>query len=196
MCAISLAMMHNLRQLRLRKGWRLEDAAKAFGLSAKGYEKLEYSTRKLSLNRISKAAEIYNVSISEVVSPQQEIPVVGTVAHGGVVRYGVVGENGLVAPRPNDATSATVALLVDTGVTVPGIAIENYFLYHDEKRPGVPEDHLGRLCFVSIAGGDTFVRRIFKGSAAGKYDLVGVGYETMRDQEIDWSALMTWLKPR
>lgn len=195
-CAISAAMTHNLRQLRLRKGWRLEDAAKAFGLSSKGYEKLEYSSRKLSLNRINKAAEVYNVSVAEVVSAQHEIPVVGTVSHGGTALYGSSGDKDLIAPRPNDATSATVALLVGKGVTVPGIAIENYFLYHDDKRPGVPEEHVGKLCFVKIRGGDALIRRVFSGSEIGRYDLVGIGFETMRDQEIEWSAMLTWLKPR
>lgn len=195
-CAISAAMTHNLRQLRLRKGWRLEDAAKAFGLSAKGYEKLEYSSRKLSLNRINKAAEVYGVSVAEVVSAQHEIPVVGTVSHGGTVLYGSIGDKDLIAPRPNDATSVTVALLVDKGVTVPGIAIENYFLYHDEKCAGVPDEHIGKLCFVKIRGGDALIRRIFLGSVVGRYDLVGIGFETMRDQEVEWSALLTWLKPR
>lgn len=194
--AFSRLMQHNLKKLRVRRSWRLEDAAMAFGLSAKGYEKLEYSTRKLSLERIKQAAQIYNVSVAEVVSAENEISIIGTVSHGGIVLYGSVGDQHQIAPRPEGATSATVALLVAEGVTVPGIAIENYLIYHDEKRPGVPDDHLGKLCFAQIEDGTTYIRRIYAGGEQGKYDLVGVGFETMRNQKIEWSALLTWLKPR
>lgn len=190
------AMQHNLKTLRQRRGWRLQDAAEAFGLSPKGYEKIESGERSLSMQRAAKAAEVYGVSISEVVSAAHEIPVVGTVSHGGIVRYVMSGEIIEVAPRPSDATSETVALLVEKGVTVPGIAIEDYFIYHDEKRVGVPEEHLGKLCFAQIEGGDALIRRVYAGSESGVYDLVGVGFETIRNQKIVWSARLTWLKPR
>jgi len=189
-------MQHNLKNLRKRRGWRLQDAAEAFGLSSKGYEKIEAGDRRLSADRISQAAQIYGVAVSEILSAAHEIPVVGTVSHGGIVRYVSIGDINSVAPRPNDATSETVALLVDKGVSVPGIAIEDYFIYHDDKRVGVPEEFLGKLCFVQIEGGDAMIRRVFPGSRPGVFDLVGIGFETLRDQPIAWSALMTWLKPR
>ncbi|WP_193763165.1 helix-turn-helix domain-containing protein [Methylorubrum sp. Q1] len=189
-------MQHNLKILRKRRGWRLQDAAEAFGLSSKGYEKIESGERRLSADRISQAAQIYGVALSEIISASHEIPVVGTVSHGGTVHYASSGDINCVAPRPNDATSETVALLVDKGVSVPGIAIENYFIYHDEKRVGVPSEHLEKLCFVQIEGGDILIRRIYPGSSPDVFDLVGMGFETLRDKRVAWSALMTWLKPR
>jgi len=189
-------MGHNLRNLRLRRGWRLEDAAEAFGLSPSGYNKLEYGDRKLSAERINKAAMIYAVTPAEVLADTAEIAVVGTVGHGGIVIYQTkIEENNPSAPRSPDATSETVALSVGRGVNVPGVADENCFIYHNEKRLGVPDEWIGKLCIVQVAGADAVIRRVFRGSQFGKFDLVGSGFETIRDAEAVWSARVEWVKP-
>jgi hypothetical protein len=37
-----------------------------------------------------------------------------------------------------------MCLIVSDGDALPGVAEEDWLIYHDEERPGVPESHFGR----------------------------------------------------
>ncbi len=59
-------MTNGLRALREQRGWTLEQAADAMGLSYGGYEKIERGERKLSQHRIARARAVYQASADEV----------------------------------------------------------------------------------------------------------------------------------
>lgn len=173
----------------------MEDAATAFGLSPKGYEKLEYSERGLSLDRIIQASKIYAVSVEEVLAIGGPIEIVGTIAHGGMVHYHDEGAKLEIAPRPSGQFTHVAALRVNKGVALPGIALEDFIVYYGEKHEGVSNDFISKLCVVKIRNGDTLIRRVFAGGKSGSYDLVGVGLETIRNIDVEWSARIEWIKP-
>ncbi len=60
-------MGNNLKQLRQRRGWTMELAAHAMGQSTKGYEKIERGERRLTADRITRAAEVYQVPEVDVI---------------------------------------------------------------------------------------------------------------------------------
>ncbi|MFG5121846.1 hypothetical protein [Methylorubrum sp. POS3] len=173
----------------------MEDAANAFGLSPKGYEKLEYSERGLSLERIIQASKIYSVSVEEVLAVGEPIKIVGVITHGGVIHYHDESLKLEIAPRPSGQFAHAAALRVDKGVALPGIALEDFIVYYGEKHDGVSNDFISKLCVVKVRNGDTLVRRIFEGGKPDNFDLVGVGLETIRNAEIEWSARVEWIKP-
>ncbi len=190
-------MGNNLKQLRQKRGWTMELAAHAMGLSTKGYEKIERGERRLTADRITRAAEIYQVPEVEVMGSRFPIRIVGQVARGGLVTYfSGSPEDFETAPRPEDATSFTVCLIVSDGDALPGVAEEDWLIYHDEERPGVPEEWVGALCLVRVAGGETRMRRIFHGREPGLYDLFGNGHEPIRNVRVVSTAKVTWIKPR
>ncbi|WP_238240986.1 helix-turn-helix domain-containing protein [Methylobacterium isbiliense] len=190
-------MGNNLKTLRERKGWTVEDAASAMGLSKSGYEKIENGSRRLTLERIARAAQIYQVPQSDVINDRTNTGVVGEVVRGGRVRFfSPETPTLLVAPAPFDATIDTVALVVTDGDALPGVAEERWFVYHGTRRHGLPEDWIGDLCVVGLPDNVVLVRRPFHGRRAGTYDLFTLGTEPLLGTEIIWSAKIDWIKPR
>ncbi|WP_187371414.1 helix-turn-helix domain-containing protein [Methylobacterium oryzihabitans] len=191
------AMGNNLKQLRQRRGWTMELAASAMGLSAKGYEKIERGERRLTADRITRAAEVFQVPEVDVIGARNPVRVVGQVARGGLVTlYDGNREEFEVAPRPDDATLATVSLVVADGDALPCVAEEDWLIYHDEEKVGVPEEWIGALCHVCTTDGALRIRRIFHGREPELYDLFGTGYEPVRNADVVWTSKITWIKPR
>ncbi len=65
-------MGNALKILRQNRAWTQEQAAKAFGMSLKGYIKKENGEREMSASQILTASKIYGVSASVVL--EQEPP--------------------------------------------------------------------------------------------------------------------------
>ncbi len=77
-----------------------------------------------------------------------------------------------------------------------GIADDGSLVYYDERRDGVTDDMIGRLCVVWIDDGRVLIKRVFRGSQPGLYDLASTAYQTIRDACVTHSALVEWIKPR
>lgn len=77
-----------------------------------------------------------------------------------------------------------------------GIADDGSLVYYDERRDGVTDDMIGRLCVVWIDDGRVLIKRVFHGSQPGLYDLASTAYQTIRDACVTHSALVEWIKPR
>lgn len=63
-------MGNGLKALRENRGWTQEEAAGKFGLSVKGYIKVETGERGLKKERIEKAARIYGVSVAVILGSE------------------------------------------------------------------------------------------------------------------------------
>lgn len=189
-------MGNKLRELRLQRGWTLARAAAEFGMSASGYHKVERSERKLHVDRVTKAAAIYSVSVSAITDQENTSKIVGEIGPTGVVvLYDTKG--GLV-PAPNAPASKTQADALEVrGGAIPGLAEEHWLVFYDEKLDGLPEDRVGELCVVAVEGGDLILLgRIYFGKEAGLFDVVPPGQKPVRGVQIVWSAVVSWIKPR
>ena len=71
-------MGNNLGKLRKSRRWTQDEASERFGMSTSGYRKLEYGERELKASDIEKAADVYGVSVSEVLN-RNTVRVVGRV---------------------------------------------------------------------------------------------------------------------
>ncbi|MGY2051711.1 helix-turn-helix domain-containing protein [Methylobacterium sp. JK268] len=191
------AMANNLKELRRKRGWTMEVAADAMGLSTKGYEKIERGERRLTADRIARAAEIFQVSAIEIIGDRNPIKIIGEIKKGGIVkRFSGSRELFEDAPRPEDASQGTVALIVTEDGAMPAVAEENWLVYHDEEHAEVPEEWIGSLCVVSGRDGMMRIGRVFHGGRPGTYDLFTVGHDIVRGIDVEWAAKVTWLKPR
>lgn len=196
-CTMVRPMGNNLKTLRERRGWTVEAAANAMGLSKSGYEKIENGDRRLTLERISRAAQIYQVPESEVISSRVETYVVGEVLRGGVVKlFGEDAPKRAVAPSPFDASLDTVALLVADGDALPGVAEERWYVYHGQRHEGLPDEWVGDLCVIALSPAEVVIRRAYHGRERGTYDIVSLGHEPRRGVTILWSSKIEWIKPR
>lgn len=186
-----------LKQLRLAKGWKQEEAAAAMGLSYGGYNKLEYGENQLTLVTIANAAKVYGVPKSYVLAGPETVPIVGFAGagpNGEVVFEESAGELG-EAPMPPGGTDRTVALEV-RGRSMRGIAENGWLVYYDDRKDPITDDLVGELCVVSVPERGVLVKTPQRGRIPGHFDLESTNDETMRDVRIEWAALVTAIVPR
>jgi len=62
-------------------------------------------------------------------------------------------------------------------------------LYNDRRDPP-HEDMLGQVCVVGLPDGRALVKRLLRGSKKGHFDLESVVGETMKDQRVEWAAVV------
>lgn len=165
-------------------------------MSRSGYIKVERQERKLSVDRLAKAAAIYQVAQSTIVSEETATKVVGFVELGGIVRFEDVQSSPVKLIAPPDGAVTAKALEVRGGA-LPGVADDHWLVFYDDVLPGMPDDRVGELCVIAVDGGAAIrIGRVYRGEKPDRFDVVPPGYARVRDVEIEWSALVTWIKPR
>jgi hypothetical protein len=177
--------------LRESKGWTLERAAEAMGMSYGGYYKLERNERRLHGEYIAKAAQVFSVPESVVISDKATVRVVGSVRAGGHVETGASLQNIRTAPCPPASTPETVALIVE-GDVMPSVAKDGWLLYHEELVDGMPDEWIGKVCRVQLSDGTDVIREIYHGRDPGTFDLISSGYAPVRGVKVERAAKITW----
>jgi transcriptional regulator with XRE-family HTH domain len=190
-------MQNNLSALRKKRGWSQDELATRMGTTRNQIAKLEGGSRRLSDVWIGRAAKAFGVDAGALVtSSENAVPIVGDVGAGGRVTY--IGEpQGAhdTAPKPPGASDVTVAVRV-RGDSMPGVAEDRWLIYYDDRVAGVPDEWVGELCVVWLSDERVFIKRVYRGRDPGTFDLISTAYEPIRDEEVEWSAKVTWIKPR
>ena len=190
-------MANNLAKLRQERGWSQDHLATLMGTTRNQLAKLEGGTRRLSNVWIERAARALVVDPGALVTSMGGVPIVGDVGAGGrIVYHGEPQGSHEQAERPPGASDGTVAVKVQ-GNSMPGIAEDEWLIYYDDRVSGFPDEWLGKVCVVWLPDDRVFVKRILRGRDPGGFDLVSTGsYDPMRDEEIAWSAKVSFIKPR
>lgn len=188
-------MGNNLKHLRAHEGWTIEVAATHFGLSRSGYQKLERGERRLTDQYIAKAASVYGVPESIVITEQVRVRLVGFVGAGHEMHLYASGDDlAEDVQSPPDVTANTVAVRV-RGDSMADHIEDGSILYYDDRRDPPSEDLIGRLCVVELKDGRVLVKKMAKGSAAGLWHLLSTNAAPMFDQPVRWAARVTWIRP-
>ncbi|MFK5600219.1 XRE family transcriptional regulator [Methylobacterium sp. HMF5984] len=191
-------MQNNLSALRKKRGWSQDEMAERMGTTRNQLAKLEGGARRLSDVWISRAAAALGVDAGQLVTTaKDEVPVVGDVGAGGVVTYSGEGQGASEGTdRPPGAPPETVAVRV-RGDSMPGVAEDGWLIYYDARVAGIPNEWLGEICVVWLPDDRVYVKRVFRGKDPGTFDLISTGrFEPLRDEEVEWSAKVAWIKPR
>lgn len=194
-----------LQFLRKRAGYgTASDAARAFGWTVSTYLGHENGDRNPGRGSAKRYAAAFNSTVDWILDGDQKhardqqdtVPIVGDVGAGGQVFFDGEQQGALDrAPRPPGASASTVAARV-RGDSMPGVAEDKWLIYYDERVMGVPDDYVGELCVVWLPDDRVYVKKIFRGRDPGTFDLLSTGYEPMRNEEVQWSAKVSWIKPR
>ena len=123
-------------------------------------------------------------------------PIVGYVGAdpSGKIRFADGQASGDHAPAPPGATARTVALEV-RGASMPGLADEGALVYFDEQQTTPPRDMLGQVVVVQLTSGEVLIKRLFRGSRPGLYDLGSLNGPLIENVEIEWVAEITAIVP-
>ena len=99
------------------------------------------------------------------------------------------------AETPPRATATTSALEV-TGGSMRGIADDGWLVFFDDDRKAPIPALIGKLCVIQLKTGEILIRTLQPGRKRGRYDLESATDPTMRDQQVQWAARVTWIMPR
>ncbi|GEP12279.1 XRE family transcriptional regulator [Methylobacterium gnaphalii] len=195
-----------LRYLRKRAKFdTATDAARAFGWVVPTYLGHENGDRTPSRKLAKQYAEAFRSSWEWILEGDEKglppeddtVPIVGYVGAGAQVVFSGEPEGTFDrAPRPPGASKKTVAARV-TGDSMPGIAEDQWLVYYDERVDGVPDEWIGELCVVWLSDDRVYIKKVFRGRDPGTFDLISTGgLSPLRDEEVAYSAKVTWIKPR
>lgn len=70
---------------------------------------------------------------------------------------------------------------------------EGFRLFYDTRHPGMPKEHLNKICIVQLVNGPCLVMRVQKGTKAGRYHLTPLNSAepSIENAEIEWAAYVT-----
>ena len=194
-----------LQFLRKRAGFATaSDAARAYGWTIStylGHENGDRSPGRESAKRYAAAFKerwewILEGGVSNAGADTDTVPIVGDVGAGGRINFDGESQGGSDrAPRPPGSSQNTVAARV-RGDSMPGIAEDQWLIYYEERVASVPDELVGELCVVWLTDDRVYVKKVYRGRDPGTFDLISSGYEPIRNEEVEWSAKVTWIKPR
>ncbi len=176
-------------------------AAEAFGWKVStylGHENGDRTPKRPGAKRYAKAYRVRWEWLLENEGPatakQQPVKIIGFVDAGGKVGFYQGEKVRDCAEEPPHVGVATVAL--EARGSLRGVADSGWlYFFDDEKRPPSKE-LLGKLCIVALKGGEVLVRTLQPGRRRGRYDLESSTEPTLRDQQVEWAARISWIKPR
>ncbi|GEP00566.1 XRE family transcriptional regulator [Methylobacterium haplocladii] len=194
-----------LQFLRKRAGFETaSDAARAYGWTKSTYLGHENGDRNPSRESAKRYAKAYKERWEWIIDGEQKspggdadtVPILGDVGAGGKVYFSGAPEGGYDrAPRPPGGSATTVAARV-RGDSMPGIAEDQWLIYYDSRVASVPDEFLGELCVVWLSDDRVYVKKVYRGRDPGTFDLISSGYEPLRNEDVEWCAKVTWIKPR
>jgi transcriptional regulator with XRE-family HTH domain len=195
-----------LRQARLAKGFETAAAAAdAFGWNRNTYGSNENGNAPFSYRRAKEYAAAFGVrpewlyDAAGSMLPAAEagfVPIIGRVGANpdGLVLFAQGQEPGDLAPIPPGGTDKAVALLV-VGHSMRGIADDGALIYFEDQRTAVTPDMLGHVVVVEVDTDEVLVKRLLRGSRAGRYDLESIAGPTRQDARLRWAAHITAIIP-
>ena len=194
-----------LQFLRRKAGFETAtDAARAYGWTVSTYLGHENGDRNPGRDSAKRYATAFRTRWEWILEGGQqptkvtsdEVPIVGDVGAGGKVNFSGESQGSFdKAPRPPGSSEHTVVTRV-RGDSMPGVAEDNWLIYYDQRVAGVPDEWVGEMCVVWLTDESVYVKKIYRGRDPGTFDLISTGYEPIRDEEVSWSAKVTWIKPR
>lgn len=124
------------------------------------------------------------------------VPVIGRVGADteGRVLFATGQEAGDLVPLPPGGSEKAVALKV-VGHSMRGIADEGGLIYFEDQRTPPTPDMFGHVVVVETVEDEVLVKRLLRGSRAGRYDLESVVGPVRRDAKIRWAAHITAIIP-
>lgn len=204
-----------LRSSRVASGYpTAKSAAKAFGWNFNTYASNENGNAPFSFAKAKAYGEAFGVRAewlydgqgatepdanprrSRLAKAELMVPVIGRVAADaeGVVLFATGQEVGDLVPLPPGGTRKAVALRI-VGDSMRGLADNGGLIYFEDQRTPPSPDMLGQVVVVETEADEVLVKRLLRGSRAGRYDLESVRGPLRKDCKLRWAAHITAIIP-
>jgi len=189
-------MGNTLRRFRLERGWTHDRAAAEMAISRGQFIKLERGERKLTERTIGLAARAFGVSEADIIADRGAVPLVGFVGAGAEAHFydqaqGPFGE--VQAIEGSNERTVAVEIRGDS----LGSLFDRALVYYDDKRNGVSDDLIGKLCVVGLPDGRILVKKITRSrSGPNLFHLSGQHGDPILDAPVEWAARVKSMVPR
>lgn len=195
------------REWRKGLGLTLEQVAAELGTSPGYISDMEMERRRHNSDWADKLAKVYGINALDLYHDPQAlgqqisrgasktVAVVGFVGAGAVATLFAEGQGPFdYVEAPLHATATTVGLSVQ-GVSL-GPAFDEALLFYDDVRSPVTPDLHGRLCVVGLPDGRVLVK-ILRSAGDGTFHLLSnTAEEPLLNQDVEWAAKVTDIRPR
>lgn len=182
------AMGNNLKKLRESAGFTHERVARLMGMSRGGFIKLERGERRLTSNYIVRAAEIFGVPESAVLSEQTSIAVMGRIGAGAIIEpdYEQTPPDGLFSidlpfPVPDDL----IGFVVKGESMMPRYDDGDVIVVWKEQRRPI-ESFIGEEAAVRTESGRRYLKTIAAGGRPGIYELHSFNAKPLAATRLAW----------
>lgn len=194
---------------RMHIGDRIARARKAVGLSqAKLAEEINTAQTTISSwergrteptrDDVSKVATALGVPVADIEVPTvgtRMVPVVGYVGAGDAAHFYDTSQGPFKeVSAPLGSSEQTVAAEIK-GQSI-GRRFDGWLVFYDEVRRPITSDQINELCVVGMPDGRVLVKWIEKSRTPGYYHLMSETEPAMLDQEVEWAAKVTDMRPR
>lgn len=170
--------------------------AELAGMTQAQVNRLENGKRKMTPEWANMLSPHLNVSPVDLVFPDLKTKVttlkivgrVGASIDGKVLQDTDQGPFGEVI-APLGASGNEVAVEV-AGPSMGTYAPDGSLILYNDRRDPPREDMIGEVCIVGLPGGEVLVKKLLRGSKRGLFNLDSLVGDTMKDQRVDWAAVV------
>ena len=173
-----------------------QQAADALGYSKSGYLKIERSERRLSADFIRRAAVVFSVREADVIEDTAiSVPLIGFVGANSEASFFDHGQGPFdTVAAPDGASEKTVALEI-RGVSL-GESFDRWLVFYDDRREGVTDDLIGKLCVIATDKDQVVVKTLRRGRNPNRFDLHANVGPPVYDAVVRWAARVKQMTPR
>jgi transcriptional regulator with XRE-family HTH domain len=212
-----LSRADRLKAARLERGYPAAyAAAQAFGWNRNTYLANENGNARYSFAKAKVYGEAFGVrpewlydglgtAISDVdpkSKPRRQkpleilVPLIGRVGANpeGKVFFAAGDNAGELVPLPPGGSPKAVALQI-VGHSMRGLADDGGLIYFEDQRAQPTADMLGHVVVLETDTDEVLVKRLLRGSRAGRFDLESVQGPTRHDCKLRWAAHITAIIP-
>ena len=186
----------NLKRARKARGLTLVKLADAAGVTHGYLSLLENGQRPVPRGAmLDQLATALQIPISQLVSEETTVPVVGYVAAGAEAHLYATGDGGLdQVEAPPGARPSTVAVEI-RGESL-GMLFDGWLAFYDETRDPVTPDLIGQLCVVGLPDGRVLIKRLLPTPDPHRFHLLANGEGSLLDQQVSWAARVLTMRPK
>lgn len=183
--------------LQARKSARLsqQKLADLARTSKQTIERLENRKMKLTYEWAARLAPHLRRRPEELMFRPAVVPLLGSVGAGSKFYY--VGDDPPAedyVPALPGGTDKTVAVVLQGDSF--GSMFDGWVAYYDQRYEPPPADMAGKICIVATTDDRLMIKKLWRGRATGRWDLIAPNAEPMQDQELVWAAEVIGLLPR
>ena len=185
-------MANRLKHYRERKGLTQADLGTLLNSGRSTIVKLERGERPLTpswLDRLSKELDCAPLDILG-----DEVPIVGKIGAGGSVIYEDVGNEDTIK-RPPETPGILVGLEVAGESMLPKFDPGD-IIFISRDTDGVDPQDIGAYCACRLVSGETYLKKLAKGSRPGFYTLRSLNGSDLEDVELQWATPVRASIPR